>query len=318
MRRALIVGIDAYQMSPLAGCVNDANAIASILAKHQDGSPNFECKKLLAPTQTITRPILKQHIEELFSHEADVALFYFSGHGTENNLGGFLVTPDAKRYDEGVAMHDVLRLANNSRVHEVVIILDCCHSGALGTVPALGNDQAVLREGVSVLTASRASQSAIEVNGSGIFTTLICAALNGGASDVIGNVTVASIYAYADQTFGAWDQRPLFKSHVAKLLPLRKCNPQVELRILRLLPQYFPTSDYVYPLDPSYEPDNKELAPKNEKHQEIFAHLQKYRAAHLVVPVGEDHMYFAAMNSKSCKLTPLGQFYWALANMGKI
>src|SRR6266487_659859 len=185
MRRALIVGIDAYPTSPLTGCVNDATAIANILTKHQDRSPNFECKKLLAPTQTITRPALKQHIEELFSHEADVALFYFSGHGTENNLGGFLVTPDAKQYDEGVAMQDVLSLANKSRVHEVVIILDCCHSGAFGAVPALKNDQAVLREGVSVLTASRASQSAIEVNGSGIFTTLICAAFNGGASDVI-------------------------------------------------------------------------------------------------------------------------------------
>ena len=38
----------------------------------------------------------------------------------------------------------------------------------------------------------------------------------------------------------------------------------------------------------------------------------------LVCPVGEEHMYYAAMNSKSCKLTPLGQHYWNLVKSGKI
>jgi hypothetical protein len=29
-------------------------------------------------------------------------------------------------------------------------------------------------------------------------------------------------------------------------------------------------------------------------------------------------LYYAAMNTKSCKLTPLGQFHWSLANSGKL
>lgn len=320
LRKALVVGIDGYPTAPLTGCVNDANKMIEVLKRNQDGSPNFECRPLLAPSQDITRTILRKKIEELFAQPADVALFYFSGHGTENNLGGFLVTQDAKKYDEGVAMHDILAHANKSPVHEVVIILDCCNSGAFGAIPAINNNnnQAILREGISVLTASRSLESAVEVNGNGIFTTLVYDALNGGAADIMGNVTVASIYAYADQILGAWNQRPLFKSHVSQLLPLRTCHPQVELPILRLLPEYFHTSDYEYPLDPSYEPDNKGLVPKNERHQQIFGHLQKYRAAQLVVPIGEEHMYFAAMNNKSCKLTSLGKFYWSLANMGKI
>jgi len=33
----------------------------------------------------------------------------------------------------------------------------------------------------------------------------------------------------------------------------------------------------------------------------------------LVVPVGAEHMYFAAMESKYCKLTALGYHYWHLA-----
>jgi len=315
MRRALIVGIDDYQSSPLSGCVNDAIKMSDILSRNEDGSPNFECKKLLTPSSTINRSFLRQHIEELFTNEADVALFFFSGHGTINNLGGYLVTQDAKRYDEGVAMSDVLTHANRAKIREVVIILDCCHSGALGQLPAINNELAVLREGVSVLSGSRASQVSMESDDSGVFTSLVCAALEGGAADVCGNVTVAAVYAYVDQVLGAWQQRPLFKSHVSRLIPLRKCKPEIDMGILRLLPKYFRTPNEEFHLDPSFEPDAE---PQNEGNQAIFSHLQKFRAARLLVPVGEDHMYFAAMNSKSCKLTPLGVFYWRLAHSGKL
>jgi hypothetical protein len=322
MRKALIVGIDDYPTAPLSGCVNDANKMEEVLKRHQDGSRNFDCKKLITPDHCITRSSLKKHVEDLFAFQTDVALFYFSGHGTENNLGGYLVTQDARAYDEGLPMQDVLTLANNSRAHEVVIILDCCNSGAFGRVPAINNTAANLREGISVLTASLADQSSMEVNGNGIFTKLIYEALQGGASDVLGHVTVASVYAYADQILGAWDQRPLLKSHVSKLLPLRKCKPQVEPSILRKLPDYFETSDYEYPLDPSYEWDKHEAGPeyqiRDPEHETIFKHLQKCRDAHLLVSVGEEHLYYAAIHGTGCKLTALGQFYWTLAKENKI
>jgi len=38
----------------------------------------------------------------------------------------------------------------------------------------------------------------------------------------------------------------------------------------------------------------------------------------LVVPVSEEHMYYAAINSKSCRLTALGGHYWRLVNQKKI
>ncbi len=322
MRKALIVGINAYPTAPLSGCVNDANKMEEVLKKHEDGSRNFDCKKLLAPTQSITKAILKRNVEELFAYQTDIALFYFSGHGTENNLGGYLVTQDATAYDEGLSMQEVLTLANISKAREVVIILDCCYSGVFGSVPALNNSAVNLREGISVLTASSADQPSMEVSGNGIFTKLVYEALQGGASDVLGNITVASVYAYADQILGAWDQRPLLKSHVSKLLPLRKCKPQVDPSILRLLSDYFETSDYTYPLDPSHEWDKHEAGPeyqtRNHEHELIFKHFQKYRDAHLLVPVGEEHLYYAAIHSKACKLTALGQFYWNLAKQGRI
>ncbi len=317
MRRALIVGIDGYNFAPLSGCINDSNKMTEILSKNFDESRNFDCKQLISSDQEITRSMLKRNIEELFHEEADVALLYFAGHGTANNLGGFLVTQDACSYDDGVAMTDILTYANQSKnkIKEIVIILDCCHSGELGNLPTINNDQISLREGITILTASRGTQYAMEKDGSGLFTSLIYEALSGGAADVIGNVTVASVYGYADQTFGAWDQRPLFKSHVSKLLPLRKCCPKVELNILRLLPRYFPVADYQYSLDPSYEPD---VTPQHLENEAIFKHLQKFRSVGLVEPVGEEHMYYAALHSKKCELTPLGKFYWALVNGGKL
>lgn len=50
----------------------------------------------------------------------------------------------------------------------------------------------------------------------------------------------------------------------------------------------------------------------------VFSDLQKLEGIGLVVPVGEEHMYYAAMNSKSCELTAVGKQYWKLVKEGRI
>src|SRR5262245_19529705 len=101
MRRALCVGIDNYATGSLQGCVSDAERIAKIISKHEDDSPNFDVRMMVAPaggaSDVVTRSKLRQAIEELFKHPADLVLLHFSGHGSENNLGGYLVTQDAKK-----------------------------------------------------------------------------------------------------------------------------------------------------------------------------------------------------------------------------
>lgn len=311
---ALLVGIDDYQSAPLSGCINDARRIGELLRRHYDDAPNFDCRVMVSADENVTRPKLREAVETLFSKPADIALLFFAGHGTANNLGGYLVTQDAAKYDEGVSMTDVLTFATRSPAREKIIILDCCHSGAFGQFPAIDN-KVMLAEGVSVLTASRDIESAVEANGGGLFTSLVCDALRGGAADVVGKVTVAGIYAYLDEVLGGWEQRPLFMSHVSKLVTVRNCAPAVPFDVLRKLVCYFPQPDYEYPLDPSYEPDSE---PHNADHERIFGNLQKMRAARLIEPVGEEHMYYAAMNSKPCRLTPLGRFYWHRVKSGKI
>jgi len=46
--------------------------------------------------------------------------------------------------------------------------------------------------------------------------------------------------------------------------------------------------------------------------------LQKMTQVGLITPIGEEHMYYAAINSKSCRLTALGAQYWKHVKAGKI
>lgn len=319
MRRALCVGIDEYPSGPLQGCVSDAERITAVLAANQDGSPNFDGRMLTAPVgvdaSRITRVVLREAIETLFRDQADIALLYFSGHGTINNLDGYLVTQDARRYDEGVAMSDVLKWANDSKAVEVVIFLDCCFSGVLGNPPAVDNTKVLLREGVSILTASRGDQPSVETGGGGLFTSLVIDALAGGAADILGTVTAPGVYACVEAALGAWDQRPLFKSHVSRLVPLRQCTPPIERATLRRLPALFPLPAEDLPLDPTHEPTSPTA---DAAKTAAFRDLQALSRVHLVVPCDAPHMYDAAMSSKACRLTPSGRYYWRLAKDSRI
>lgn len=314
MKKALVVGIDDYSSSPLNGCVNDANAIANTIERNGDGSSNFSVKLITSPGD-ITRSSLKEAIEKLFDGESDMALLYFSGHGFIKSTGGYLVTIDTDRYDEGVSMDEILTLANESKAKNKVIILDCCHSGALGSPRINGSNIAQLSEGLSVLTASRDTEYAMEVEGAGVFTSLVVDALKGGASDLRGNITPGSLYAYVDEALGAWDQRPIFKTNVSSFISLRSIPPKIPFETMRKITTYFDAPESEFKLDPSYEYTEKTAIKHNIK---IFKDLQKFQSVGLVIPVDAEFMYFAAINSKSCRLTALGYQYWRLVNEKKL
>lgn len=321
-RKALVVGINEYPNCPLHGCCNDSELIGDLLAKHGDGEPNFSVKKI---DNIETKAELREMIDKCFSGEADIALFYFSGHGHIDSVGGYLVTPDYTDYDWGVSLQDLLTIANKSKCKERIIILDCCYSGFMGNITTEGQNTAIINEGVTILTASRKDEVSMELDGHGIFTTLLAEALRGGAADVTGHISVGGIYAFIDKALGPWEQRPVFKTNVTRFTSLRNVVPQVDRRIIRKICEYFTDEETLLDLDPSFEPTNMEnvrhqiIEPyANEKNTKIFSDLQKLEGIGLVVPVEEDHMYFAAMNSKSCKLTAIGKQYWRLVKEEKI
>jgi hypothetical protein len=317
MKRALLIGIDDYNSFPrLGGCVNDVNALVPLLSRHDDASPNFTCQTRTSLTGGVDRGDLRDAMQALLAPGADVAVLYFAGHGASAKNDVILVSRDGSSQDPGVPLSHVLGVVQDSSVREIVLILDCCYSGGAGGVPQLGSASAAVRPGVSLLSASRGDQPAVEGgHGRGVFSTYLCGALEGGAADVLGKVTVAGVYAYLSESFGPWDQRPTFKANVDRLHELRLCRPAVPLADLRRLREFFARSDDELALDPSYEPDAE---PRHAEHEKVFAILQKCRAAKLVEPVGAEHMYFAAMEGRACRLTPLGRHYWRMAREGRL
>ncbi len=325
MRRALIVGIDKYPNSPLKGCENDAQSVASILEKNGDGSPNFDIKILSSDQTEITSEVILEALDELFKGDAETVLFYFAGHGIIDQITntGYIVSQDGKKGSWGISLSDLTMLANNAYPHvkSSVIILDSCNSGYAGELPNIKSEASVIGNGVTILTACGRIENAQESNGHGLFTDMLIDALSGGASDILGRITPASIYSHIDQTLGSWEQRPIYKANVQNFVSLREITPKIPMDILRKLPLYFKSATDEYQLDPTYEPDRKNVPvkfrklPSNLKNEQIFKDLQLCNRYGLVVPVNAEHMYYAAINSKSCKLTGLGAHFRKLAEL---
>ena len=313
-RKALCVGIDYYQNANcLAGCVNDANDVKNSIERNYDGLLNFSIELLTAtsPESEITVKNLKQQLKNLAKGtDLDTILFYFSGHGFSIEGKTFICTSEFKDEHDGLSLEEVTDIISKSKANNKIIILDSCFSGAIGDFDY--NDSfSIIKKGVTILAACNADETASEVNKHGVFTSLLVDALNGGAANILGQVTPASVYSYIDSSLGPWGQRPLFKANISRFICLKNCKPSIYFNEIRRITDIFNTKDDIFKLDPTYEPDksnsdNKEV---NKKHEEIFKLLQKYNRNGLVVPKDEEYMYFAAIHSTSCYLTAIGKHY---------
>jgi len=281
--------------------------MAKRLERHESGDKNFDVACVYG---NCSRGDLKASIDKCFEDTAETALFYFAGHGMSDQYGEHIVTTD----EADLSLSEILVIVNNSKCRNKVVILDSCFSGAMGNQNSPSNTAAI-ESGVTILTACTRQQVAMECKGHGVFTTLLLAALDGEAADLMGNITPGAIYAFIDKSLGAWGQRPVFKTNVMAFSPLRKVKPPIDVQILQNLAVYFQAEDSPYALDPSYEYTNTQSTDKNIR---IMKELQKLERVGLVIPCGTEHMYYAAMESKSCQLTAVGRHYWRLAKEKRI
>ncbi|MCG6134021.1 MAG: caspase family protein [Nostoc sp. LLA-1] len=145
---ALIVGINNYKsptIPPLKGCVNDIRVIDEFLRKHLTNNEDKLYIKKLINDEATRQAIIDGFREHLCQAKSnDVALFYFSGHGSQeragqefrnlelDHLNETLVCWDSRTDDIwDLADKEIAKLiAEVSQNHpHIVIILDCCHSG---------------------------------------------------------------------------------------------------------------------------------------------------------------------------------------------
>jgi hypothetical protein len=331
-RRALIVGIGAFEDSrlDLPGPAADADAIESLLSTNFDGTPNYDCRKIvdsLEDGDPISRAGLRQAIRELFDDFDGEVVFYFSGHGTLADTGGILLTSDAKDDDWGVPMEELAAVARESSASDVLVMIDACSSGDMAHPAVMGRGPnghpfAVLRENMTVISASTAKGTALEAGGVGVFTAAVCDALDGGAADHMGWVSAPSLYTYVERRFGAWGQHPTYKTNATRVGIVRRCAPLIDRLKLRQLVELFPSADTQYQLDPEHEPED-ELGrmhePVNGEKVAIAQLMKDYRDAGLVKSsVPGEQFYWVARRGHSVELTDRGREYWWLVSSGKI
>lgn len=290
MKKALIVGLNDYPGHELNWCENDAITMKDLIESNGDGSPNFDVKTILG---SCTKEDLLSSIEKLFDNSSEVALLYFSGHGADAD-GGYLCTTDFSGRELGVRMTDILKIVNTCSCKNKILILDCCFAAKMGE-ELLVNNNSILGDGVTIMAASQSWQTSAEdgMIGHGVFTDLIIQGLKGGAADIGGNITPASLYSFVDQSLGAWQQRPVFKTNISRFLPLRVIQPKVPKVTLRKLRDYFKNPTDQFSLNPSFEYTNAPgvehqiVEPYADKaNVAMFKELQLFESVGLIEPVG--------------------------------
>ncbi|KAK0193115.1 caspase domain-containing protein [Armillaria mellea] len=159
---AVLIGIDAYKISPLRGCVSDALTMESYLVKDL-GVPKERIQRLLGPTEhrslnDSTVPSRANIISSLHSlvdnpqiECGDNIIIYFSGHGScyspsdldhGAGMGSIEALCPIDREDldaDDVLIPDIsdreinciLKEISRTKGNHITFILDCCHSGSV-------------------------------------------------------------------------------------------------------------------------------------------------------------------------------------------
>ena len=144
----LLVGIDAYPapVNRLNGCVNDVTRMRELLAARVSDAHDCFAPLVLANEQATRQGIIdawRSHLGQ--AGPGDVALFYYSGHGSQENAPPEFWDFEPDRLNETLVCHDsrlpggwdladkelaqlISEVAANSP--HFTVILDCCHSGS--------------------------------------------------------------------------------------------------------------------------------------------------------------------------------------------
>lgn len=147
---AFLIGINNYKspvIPPLKGCVNDVNVMDEFLKKRFTNNEDKLYIKKLINHEATRQAIIDGFREYLYQAKSnDVALFYFSGHGSQeiagqefwhlepDHLNETLVCWDSRT--DGIwdlADKEIAKLiAEVSQNHpHIIVILDCCHSAGV-------------------------------------------------------------------------------------------------------------------------------------------------------------------------------------------
>jgi hypothetical protein len=137
VKKALLVGINKYEESPLRGCLNDLRLIREYLTGYFGFAPEhiIELKNNEATKDGILNH-LQQMIREL--NPGDILFFHYSGHGSyipdrdfdeDDNKDEILCAYDID-WNNPIVDDDLHKIYSCvPKDATLVITMDCCHSG---------------------------------------------------------------------------------------------------------------------------------------------------------------------------------------------
>ena len=239
-RWAVLVGVDEYEdranYGPLHVCVQDVGAIREQLI----AGDFYPIRIRLLTDQTADVPPTRANILTALKAVADATepddllLFYYSGHGDEENSESYLVTRDGRKLvlsDTAVSISRVKEIMEQAPARAKVIVLDACHSGADvgGKGPQPMSAEFIRRvfeeaEGLAILASCKQGQLSYEwrAHGCSVFTHFLLEALTGEADrEEKGFVTIQDANRHVTGGVKLWasqndvSQTPTLQSAVA-------------------------------------------------------------------------------------------------------
>jgi hypothetical protein len=263
-RFALVIGVDKYddpQLNSLRGAANDARILADAFIRYA-GFPASQTILLSSDQPEERRPTRSNILVRLSNMasmvpEDGLLLLAFAGHGMERENQVFLLPSDARSSNNvrvlqqtALNVNDIRDWIKETKVKQVLMLLDACRNDPVAsraTGPNLMTDNFKSAfdfdvrnssiEAFATLYATKVGSRAYEYaeKKQGYFTWAIAEGLKGKAAGANGEVTLASLQKYVQETvprqvrldLGDVDQRPFaeIRGYRAEELVLSKVQP---------------------------------------------------------------------------------------------
>ena len=253
-RVALLIGNGTFQpdsgLDNLRGPVNDVERLAAVLGDPERG--NFEVRTFLDRPGSEVFPAIEDVVNDAMRD--DLVLIFYAGHGKLDGGGRLCLamadTQVRRVFSTSISASGLTSLLGNGNAGAIVLLLDCCYSGAMSKEFHRGSATeelgALARDvsGLHVITATTGTQTAREREDEsdglymGAFTRQIVEGLRSGTADRDGDgtVTLSDLERHLRETVR--QQTPRRTSHDASGDPvIARALPQAtadERRLERL------------------------------------------------------------------------------------
>lgn len=247
-RWAVIIGISEYEhpgIRDLEYADDDAQALYDFLTSDRAGLGGFPEENIrLLINEDASYAAMNSALRGFLENAGpdDLVMVFIAAHGAGNSRGDYFILPNDADPDDisstGYRMEDIEDITSRIRYHDLIVIADACHSGAVGLGSTRGFDNEIndvfLNGFVSgiggslTFTASQSRQLSLEGSqwggGHGVFTHFILEGLRGQA-DYNGNqvVTQRELVEYVREAVShktGRDQIPAIFGEMDDLLPL--------------------------------------------------------------------------------------------------